>query len=51
MAEEINASPTFASSKHTPIQLSNLGVQPLEENADPVQIFTILIMNEINIQF
>lgn len=51
MTEEIKASRAVSSSRNTPIQLSNLWVQALEEKAGPVPIFTLLIMNEINIQF
>lgn len=43
--------PTVTTYKNTPPQLSDLWVQPLEEKADPVHIFTLLIMNGINIQF
>lgn len=51
MMEEIKAFRAVSSSRNTPIQLSNPWVQALEEKAGPVQIFTLLIMNEINIQF
>lgn len=51
MAEEIKASHAVSSSRNTLIQLPNLWVQALEEKAGPVQIVTLLIMNEVNIQF
>lgn len=51
VTEEIKASRAASSSRNPPIQLSNLGVQALEEKAGPAPILTLLIMNEINIQF